>query len=312
MSRAALAILNELSLPSAEVEADRIEALVDEFVQVLLAARRIRDDLALVSNTRLTDIPVGDTEMGLSAFLQQRGGRSRENLRFLLALVNHAPFARAPSLTIPDGGEEFRFDDRPSQGLGFAAVNRQLATSLDSAQWPDTTMSVDRLWLEEDDQEGEVLREAAAEVRHAATVDHVGSNAQFLRELTLPQPLTGSALWEDRSQVFPRLLFLPRVQEQVSSVALGSERLTSIFQALTKLNRAMGEWDRDAEAFPQWGIRVTPEHEQRKRLCFFDDLDGSSRCFDLHARFNPAPGRIHFRIREEDEVLVIAHIGPKL
>jgi hypothetical protein len=286
--------------------------LVEEFVQVLRAARKIRDDLALVSNVPLPAIPAGATEMGLTAFLQQRGGRNRDSLRFILSLANHAPFSQAPSLKVPDDGEEFQFDDRPAQGLGFAAANRQLATSMDPARWPDTTIWVDRLWLEEDDQGGDVFRKETAEVRHAASLDHVDSNAQFLREMTLPQPLTGASLWKDRAQVFPRMLFLPRVEDQLTSVAHGSEKLMSIFQALTKLNLAVTKWDPEADAFPPWGIRVTPEGEQRKLLCSFDDLDGSKRCFDMHTRFNPRPGRIHFRIREEDKILVVAHIGRKL
>jgi hypothetical protein len=49
-------------------------------------------------------------------------------------------------------------------------------------------------------------------------------------------------------------------------------------------------------------------------LFIFTDLDGENRCFDLHARFTPGAGRIHFRLAPDDAGprLVIAHVGHKL
>lgn len=62
------------------------------------------------------------------------------------------------------------------------------------------------------------------------------------------------------------------------------------------------------------GHAVTPESEGRKGLCNFMDLDGVVRCFDLHARFQPDPGRIHFRrvATGGEGRLRIAYIGRKL
>jgi hypothetical protein len=57
---------------------------------------------------------------------------------------------------------------------------------------------------------------------------------------------------------------------------------------------------------------VTPEAEQRKRLCMFVDLDGIERLFDWHARFTPGAGRIHLRLVPEEGKARIAHIGLKL
>jgi hypothetical protein len=38
------------------------------------------------------------------------------------------------------------------------------------------------------------------------------------------------------------------------------------------------------------------------------------RCFDLHARFTPGPGRIHLRLAAEGDrpAIVVGYIGPKL
>jgi len=314
MPRAAFAILNELSVraPSAPASEAEVEAMVDMFVKTLIAARKIRSDLALVTHQGLSTIQVDEMGLTLAAFLQIRGGRGRELLRFIRALKNHAPFAGAPSLEMPEDGEEFRYQDRRADGLGFAAFNRQLATSMRAENWSDSVIGIERTWLEEKGNDV-IVREDTVDAKHASTVAHVATHEQFLREMTLPDVLTGAALWFDRDQLFPHLAFLPRTEDQLRRLPNGCAALTNILEQLTKLSHATAVWNPTERPFPDWGIHVTPEHEHRKRLCMFSDLDGQTRCFDLHARFNPAPGRIHFRlVRSGGPKLIVAHVGRKL
>jgi hypothetical protein len=312
MPRAALAILNELSLsdpanPPSETE---VEAMVETFATALRAARRVRRDVALVSHQSLLTVSINETGLTLAAFLQQRGGRCRELLRLIRAVTNHAPFARAPSLRLPDDGEEFSYDGRHADGLGYAAANRKLAMSMQPAQWKGATMRIQRSWLDDTAK----LHTEDVDVVHAATADDIDVNEQFLRGMNLPDPLTGAALWCERAHLFPCTEFLPRVEGQLQRQAAGSEAPASILEQLTKLDRAAAAWDpAKGAAFPDWGIRVTPEGDHRKNLCMFVDLDGQKRCFDLHTRFNPKPGRIHFRlVRNGYPRLVVAHIDRKL
>lgn len=68
----------------------------------------------------------------------------------------------------------------------------------------------------------------------------------------------------------------------------------------------------DARTVPAAPRPAGPVTAQRKRLCLFRDLDGEEECFDLHGRFTPGAGRLHFRLVPEDKALRIAYIGAKL
>jgi hypothetical protein len=61
----------------------------------------------------------------------------------------------------------------------------------------------------------------------------------------------------------------------------------------------------------RWKTKVTGESETRKSLCEFLDLDGAISIFELHARFTPGPGRIHFRLIPGDGIARVAYIGRK-
>lgn len=63
---------------------------------------------------------------------------------------------------------------------------------------------------------------------------------------------------------------------------------------------------------PVWRSKITVEGEQRKLLCRFTDLDGQVRVFDLHGRFTPGAGRVHFRLVPEEGKARVAHVGLKL
>ena len=81
--------------------------------------------------------------------------------------------------------------------------------------------------------------------------------------------------------------------------------------ALDALNTDFDAWDGKARLV--FSRKVTPEDEQRKRLCFARDVDDEKYCFDLHARFTGGiPGRIHFRLAAAERKAVIAYVGIKL
>jgi hypothetical protein len=313
MPRSALAVLNELSIPDQGRFSDaELESLIRELVDTLRAARRVRPDLALVSQQNFPTIPVGQNGLTLAAFLQQRGGRSRELLRFTLGMLNHAPFSNAPSTTLPEDDEEFLCGERRADGLGLAASNKQLATSLGLVEWQESTVAIERRWLEEKD-DGVLESAEPLNALQVASVEHVTVHEQFLRELSLPDPITGPALWADREQVFPSLEFLPRVKGQMTRLAPGSAALAQVVDRLRELDEAAANWDPRATPHPQWKSNVTPDSSSRKRRCDFVDIDGTTRCFDLHARFTPGLGRIHFRLEPEGRArLIVAHIGRKL
>jgi hypothetical protein len=312
--RPPLAVLNELSATANRPfsEDDLIE-IVSMFASAVRALRRIRNDVVLVTSDGLSGLLVTEDGGSLTAFALARGGRTRDEWRYIQQTRNHAPFATAPDLNLVDASEEFRCRGEVAAGLGLAASNRQLAVSLVSTSWPDPEIELDHVWLEETDSGDVVERVEPAFAHHASTTGHVESHREFVIGLALPDPFAGADVWEDRVGLYPHLRFLSRVEDQMRGLPSGSDALRQVAIRLRELDEATAEWDPAGSAFPDWRSHVTPEGEQRKQLCVFRDLDGEDRCFDLHARFTPGAGRIHFRLAPiGTPCLVIAHVGKKL
>jgi hypothetical protein len=310
MTPTAVAVFNDLSRVNTKeaIPEREVERLIENLVQTLRSARRIRRDLAVLSDQALPRIEVSPG-LTMAAFLERRAGRGKDLQRFILAMQNHAPHSKLASATLAAIGEEYRFRDRPAVGLGIAALNQWLSASFATAGWVEVPeVEVQRLWLEEN---GDLGSEAVG-VPHVAGPEDVAHHSEFLRAMTLSDSVTGDELWRDRQALYPKVRFLPRVEQQLESLAKGSAALKQIKKRLDELQGATAEWEPSTHATPSWGSLVTPESEQRKRLCHFRDLDGVERCFDLHARFSPEPGRIHFRLDRAAGELVVAHIGRKL
>lgn len=307
-------MLNELSATSDRpLTEEELAEVVSTFAGVVRAARDVRSDIALVTSAGLGALMVAEAGTSLTTFALARGGRVRDEWRYIQQTRNHAPFAMAPGLTIADTSEEYRYGGEPAAGLGLAASNGQLAVSLMSDAWPDSVIELERAWLEESDDEL-VERTESTEARHASTAIHIAEHREFILALALPVPFAGADLWDDRDPLYPHLSFLDRVEDQLRGMSAGSDALRQVAMRLRELEEATAEWDPAEAPFPAWRSHVTPEAEQRKRLCVFSDLDGEDRLFDLHARFTPGAGRIHFRLAPDESGprLVIAHVGNKL
>src|SRR5262249_14191731 len=121
---------------------------------------------------------------------------------------------------------------------------------------------------------------------------------------------TGAELWEARMAMLPHLQFLPRVEEQMRE--LRPEWVIPAAWELRRIDDAIADWDPRVRPLPIWRSLITPEGEQRKRLCAFTDVDGVQRPFDLHGRFTPGAGRVYFRLVPEERTARIASIGLKL
>jgi hypothetical protein len=165
----------------------------------------------------------------------------------------------------------------------------------------------------EEREDGEVdIVAADVETVHASHPDHVEEHGDWLEHACRQPVADGADLWRRRGELFPRLDFLPRVEGQLRALQASNPWFGAVAQRLEELNAALGDWDPANTPEPQYRSRVTPEHAQRKRLCRFEDLDGEARVFDLHARFTPGAGRLHFRLDPEPRRAVIAHVGRKL
>ncbi|MEU0394518.1 hypothetical protein ABZ208_17415 [Streptomyces sp. NPDC006208] len=155
------------------------------------------------------------------------------------------------------------------------------------------------------------MKQGVESVRHAARRADLDPHEKWGCSVGLDAVDSAAQLWEQRTDFFPRLQFLPRVREDLERLELWW--FIQVRGLLARLQSSAAAWDPTTAALPEWqGAKITPEHEQRKRLCEFRDIDDVDRCFDLHGRFTPGAGRLHFRLVPEEGVLRIAYIGRKL
>ncbi len=312
--RPPLAVLNELSLPPWCGLPDEgvALALVEGLADALHVARLIRSDLTLVSPVSIISYPVTPAGGTLGSLAFSRGGRARDQWLSVQLALSRAPFRSIPGHPRVQGDEEYRHEAETAIGLGFAHARGQLAVSLRGDRWDRSAIALVRHRVE---QVGSDLVEHHDDVtvRHAMTVAHVREHTQELREASLPDSFSGADLWADRATLYPYLAFLPAVEGHLAVISNAGAGLTQVHDKLKSLDDACERWTENA-AVPEWQTDVTPENEQRRQLCMFEDLDGTTRCFDWHARFTPGPGRIHFRLtaRTEAQRAIIAYIGRKL
>ncbi|NJP24283.1 hypothetical protein OHB01_16480 [Microbispora hainanensis] len=302
-----LLFFNELST-AVEGPHHRTDEVMAEFVDLLRAIHSWRRDLALVTPT-----PFKSIELTPGYSVQRwiaSSGANQDRWRLIQAIRNRAPF----QAVLPEGADadvEYRHGGRLAGGLGAAHLSDGLAVSLSyDTVWNSAWVGLHQKMVAEDDH-GEVkLHEDTVKVRHATTHQHALEHKDWVQEIGRDGITSGSAIWEIREDRFPHLTFLPRIEGDLHN--LRQDWIQPVFTALLKLERSIADWGTNASALPFWHTKVSQEFEGREQLCHFEDLDGSTRIFEWHARFTPGAGRLHFRLVTEDRTARVAYIGRKL
>ncbi|MEC4014969.1 hypothetical protein [Streptomyces sp. H27-D2] len=262
----------------------------------------------------MTQTPLPAAVIARGYYYQQwaSDNRNRTQRQFIKALRNRAPFTDVLPQHSSPGEIEYECAGEPVEGIGAAHLMDGLAVSLPlSRTWSGSWLDVMVRRLVETDAGDLAMEEAAELVRHSARRGDLVTHEKWGRSAGLDAVDTPAQLWEQCADFFPRLQFLSRVREDLERLEL--KWFVQVRGLLARLEASASRWDPVVSAVPVWqGANVTPEHEQRKRLCYFRDLDGVDRCFHLHGRFTPGAGRLHFRLVPEDKALRIAYIGPRL
>ncbi|MBI6136423.1 hypothetical protein JEQ04_00930 [Serratia plymuthica] len=129
--------------------------------------------------------------------------------------------------------------------------------------------------------------------------------------LCLPELYSGSE--ELYRALFGNIRFLNNAMDGINNFRNDRDSLKNIFSCLLSIDFSVRKWRSSALPAPEFGIKITPEHEKRKALCIFkDENDNKEYTFDLHARFTPNDGRIHFLYKDKSEACVVAYIGRKI
>ncbi len=305
---------NELSVPFETIDQKVAEEIVGGFLRLLSKILSFRKDLSLNSRRGLFQIQITtkNPQTTLGILMKQNW---REEWRLISRLEDRSPSIAALS---PEDNDfylfEYSYNGRKVEGLGLACFMDTAALSLPFAEeWKSPNIHLSRTQLDSDS--GEILPEDHDhKCRHMALPEHATYWKQWFEDYGLRAMADADTLWNNRSEQFPGLRFLARVYRDLS--ALDKESFTSMRGQLAKLSRAIIEWGNHAsDTSPNYLTKVTSESESRKHLFEMMDVDGETYCFELHARYTPGAGRIHFRLDQNSgnsRTAVVAYIGPKL
>jgi hypothetical protein len=301
-----LLFLNELSCaqPHSKVE---VNEAMKNFVGLLRQIVRLRSDAALVSAVKREEL-----ELSPGYYLAEWAGQSanKDLWRFIRSVQNRAPF----QAVLSENAEtelEYLWNGKVAAGLGAAHQMGGLLTSLlvDDC-WDTPWIPAVRYLLSATDDGEDDFVEDEVQVRHAAGAGHMTVHESWLRQAGVMELMTGLEIWQSCPGMYPSLQFLPRTEEQFRE--LRPEWVRPLALELRRIDDAVADWDPSQRPIPGWRSHVTTEHETRRRLCEFADLDGKVRTFDWHGRFTPGAGRVYFRLVPEERKARIANVGLKL
>lgn len=299
-----IAFLNELSFPIGPLDEAAARESAKGLIDTLRKLRQLHANAALHSSSPLTQIQMGEG-VWLGSLLGD--AQYRDEWRFLRGFENRAPFRVGLGETYAMDCE-YRFQGTTAEGLGIAHTVGTLGVSFGFDPWLQPVVELERTYLlENGDTEQQMV-----EVQHASLPSHLVTHEEWLRRQPLSAIADGDELWVERDTLFPHLRFLPRSEAQIREFKAGELRFLSAASAMMDLELAVAGWDTVADAQPNFLSKTTPEHEMRRKKFKFPDLSGTERYFDMHSRYTPGAGRVHFWLDRANGQAQVAHVGEKV
>ncbi|HDS1134067.1 hypothetical protein N5D13_10375 [Stenotrophomonas maltophilia] len=267
----------------------------------LKQARVWRADVHLLTERPFAELQVSPGRT-LVSFLSE--SHVKEELRLMMSLAN-----RAPSLAL-DAGIEVSVGGRSHWAAQVAYERDGIILTLPLlALWKTTSLHA---LVSQVSDVGEIFEEEVY-VENVYDVDSCVEHRQVIQSRGRGLPSGGaSEVWKRRGELFPSLKFLRRVESDLLKVAASGGGISQIFNRLVSINGSAQQWAMGGVAYPVWGSKVTNESETRRADCQFSDDNGDNRVYEIHARYTPGAGRIHFRLIEEFRMVEVAYIGLKI
>ena len=247
------------------------------------------------------------------AYLALRSGGFREEFRLLMGLTDKQPLLTGVEPDVKDrflACEEQALPAGDGEPLVFCAITHGIAVGFPSApEWDRDRVTVHFNELLPD----ETIEPTSEEIDQLSRAEHAGPICARHRNRLLAgsNPAT---FWENRSAIFPNLLFGPGVEENLKD---SSHLFHTIIGKLVDLDLSAEEWQARGGPAPRWRTRVSPESTERmKNTDFraarrFRSHRGTMEMFEWHARYGDS-GRIHLRFDPETQEVEIGYIGPHL
>ncbi|MGY4710951.1 hypothetical protein ACXDF8_15545 [Mycolicibacterium sp. CBM1] len=298
-------IIGEVAINETSFDGGPSEEIIGlEFTEGL-KAMFTRDRLLSVLNI---DALFKPTNREVSCYDSILNRLNRDEKEQFLLMLNRCPSGWSSPENWPGKSDiEARIGGKSSSGAAMAIARKSGLAGLGataSLRSPVLTAEVSEIDL----NTGEIRE-------HCVALQHWYDTATALdfhdRRLVELQGLVENAedIWQFRSIIYPRLRFLRGCRDQLYAVE--PLALKQVADRLRELNESATGWEAGTPA-PVWKSKVTPEYAGREKFCRFLDDSGNVNIYEMHARFTPGAGRIHFRLLYQEGMIEIAHIGKKL
>jgi len=208
---------------------------------------------------------------------------------------------------------DFEFEGKSVEGLGAAFLLEGIATSFNNNDcWDNHVISLEIGYLDEYEN---YIKDKIS-VRHMSKLSHLKEHDDWLKIATSVYPLNGKELWNQRSELYPSLLFCDNVFISLRNLTSSHPVFKQICTRLQKVNDYFINWSFASSSFESFPYKVSPESESTlttyKKEHTFKDPEGVDRLFSFHFRITPLEWRIFFEVDYSKQRVIIGHIGDKL
>ena len=297
-------VLNHASLMSP----DRHTALswLKDLAIGMVQLRRIAQS-SLRTHLPIHEIKITPNLSLFDAYIALQKIGARDESVFLMRLSAKCPLLSEVESDVRDrfrGCEAKQLSPEDGEPLVLCAITDWIAVGFPSdLVWDkdQLTVSFDELLPDENFQETSETIDNLARSTHANLISERHSAALLDQD-----PL---AVWKQKDDAFPNLLFGPDVKPPPEILGVAIRRLS-------ELDKSAAEWRNVGGPAPPWSCKVTRESEtvrNNEKLLNarrFRSRHGTRELFEWHARFGSG-FRIHLRFYAKTHEVEIGYIGPK-
>lgn len=210
--------------------------------------------------------------------------------------------------------EEFKYQGKKADGLGWAAILDGLSLSIHSADdWGRDKVEILHEWI----TDAGLIESKRETVLHAATIEHIETHSEWLRKRARVRIESGNDLWRYRAELFPNLMFSVEMKDCLSQYLKNDPLIRAIFKRLNQFNDYCVGWTSGpfdvstiaSNSKIHGESTSTMSQYGQLRIFKFED-DGNIVC-ELHVWISQ-DDRIHFKPVEESKRVRIGYVGPHL
>jgi len=238
---------------------------------------------------------------------------NREKRSFFRSLLTKVPYFEDIDITEECKGFESRYNGVSNVGLGLAYLRNGVSVGLLSERhWDCPYLEIEFSYLD-DNQE---IVTQKKDVRHAASMNHVGIHRNWLRQKCLELVVTGEHLLERLHYLFPSIILCDNACKQVRKLNNGDAHLKRLLDILDKFQEYASTWCSGPFEPSVIGGDISRESQATLQKYgterTFTCPDGNNITFSWHAKFNPGAWRMFFNPDASKRIFVVGHIGEHL